>query len=332
MDEPKKILISVIVPVYNVENYLDRCLESLLRQSYQQIEVILVDDGSTDGSGILCDKWASLDERISAYHKKNGGLSDARNYGIKKAKGAYLGFVDSDDTVEPAMYQRLLQAALIEEADISMCRIRRHENGRSFLSKDFSFDKNVAIFSGKTAVQELLRMRLDESSCNKIFKRELFDEVTYPVGATNEDFAVLYRLFLNAKRIAYIPEPFYQYFKREGSITTQSFSEKQFDKYWNAMEMLRFIEAKANELGRDAQVYCWNQTFRLIKEVYMQQLQSHYAGQCRCMRKTLIESFWSIIQEKSISSKEKGMLLAAAIVPKIYVGQYTARHGVWKKR
>ena len=223
MDE----LVSVIVPVYNVEQWLDRCVESIVNQTYKKIEIILVDDGSPDECPSMCDKWAERDSRIKSYHKKNGGLSDARNFGIKRATGEYVVFIDSDDQVYEKYVEVLLGLALDNEAQIGICN-----PVHCFKETDvmYSDTQNTIVYIPEEAITIMLYQKnFLVSACAKIFKKELFDGIEFPVGMWFEDSAIMYLLFERASRIAFGDGKIYAYFHRKGSITTESFSIKQFD-------------------------------------------------------------------------------------------------------
>ena len=167
-------LISVIVPVYNVEQYLDRCVNSLVGQTYQNLEIILVDDGSPDGCSVICDNWARKDSRVIVIHKNNGGLSSARNSALDVCSGDVIAFVDSDDWVEPDMFEKMLESMQEHDADIVQCSVlKTYENGQSVL-----IDKGLPtrVFSGETALHDFLyhRNRMTSAVWNKIYKASLF--------------------------------------------------------------------------------------------------------------------------------------------------------------
>lgn len=186
--------ISIIVPVYNIIEYLPRCVESLRKQTYDKIEILLVDDGSTDGTSALCDALAAEDVRIRVFHKQNGGSSSARNLGIQEATGEYLGFVDSDDYVEPDMYERLLQA--IETTHLPIAQTGRDEidpEGKKLPNICEPVTERQEI-PAKEFLRELLMHRGDCSFCTKLVRRDLFEEEGFPVGVLNEDFHLLVKL------------------------------------------------------------------------------------------------------------------------------------------
>lgn len=210
-------LITVIVPVYNILDYLPRCVYSITAQTYGNLEIILVDDGSTDGTGELCDRLAQEDGRISVYHKENGGSSSARNLALEKAGGEYVGFMDSDDYVDPHMYQRLMEA--IGTFQVSAAQIGRDETDeKGNLLPDICVPpKEAAVIDSSDFLKELLLHRGDCSFCTKLIRRELFPKDAFPVGKLNEDFNLLIRMLPQIGRLASLPEQDYHVFYRIGS-------------------------------------------------------------------------------------------------------------------
>ena len=181
-------LISVIVPVYNVEDYLSKCVASILAQSYKNLQVILVDDGSTDRCPEICDDIAKRESRVQTIHKKNGGLSSARNAGIDAANGDFLAFVDSDDYIAPDMYEYLYRNMAETESDISICgKYVVYENGRLILKQDQSI--LCLVMDSEEAIRRMCSFRdYDTSSCDKLYKRELFSSIRFPLGKLCEDW------------------------------------------------------------------------------------------------------------------------------------------------
>lgn len=217
-------LISVIVPVYNVEKYLERCIDSLLSQTYKNLEIILVDDGSTDNSGQICDKYGECDKRIVVIHKENGGLSSARNEGINCSNGEYIGFIDSDDWVDERMYEVLLCNLIKYDADISDIDSITIDHYETIVNKP----EKIAVKDG----QDMLRdyFILDKYSvCRKLYKREVIGNVRFPVGKINEDICTNFRFLKNAKRLVKSSLIMYYYFSNPNSITGTVFKEKDFD-------------------------------------------------------------------------------------------------------
>lgn len=201
-------LVSVIVPVYNIEKYVRKCLDSLTSQSYENIEIIVVDDGSTDGSGEICDEIASKDKRVEVFHKKNGGLSSARNYGIKKAKGEYVCLVDGDDYVKRDFAKIMMEGMDRGDVDIVVCGYNAEI-------------PKAGVMSGKEATIRLLTQQenVDIIAWNKMYRRCLFDKIQYPEGQNYEDSLTTYKLLAEARNVAYVAESLYVYVERGGSIT-----------------------------------------------------------------------------------------------------------------
>lgn len=210
-------LITVIVPVYNILDYLPRCVHSIMAQTYGNLEVILVDDGSTDGTGELCDKLAQEDNRIRVYHKENGGSSSARNLALEKARGEYVGFVDSDDYIGPDMYRRLMEA--IWTFQVSGAQIGRDETDErgNRLADICEPPKEALAIEDGDFLRELLLHKGDCSFCTKLIRRDLFPKDGFPVGKLNEDFHLLVRMLPQIGRLASLPEQDYHVFYRIGS-------------------------------------------------------------------------------------------------------------------
>lgn len=223
-------MISVIVPVYNVEKYLRKCVESILNQTYTDLEVILVDDGSTDNCPQICDGLAALDSRIRVVHKSNGGLSSARNAGIDIAKGEYVGFVDSDDTINPQMYERMLQAMSATNADISMCGCNTVADSGIILAVDRFAEGRI--YEGDELICDIV-FPLKTASWNKMFRRKVIRAIRFPEGKIHGEDLVF---FVNAigKSTTLVTTEYtgYNYFKRANSITTSMFSKSAFDEIW----------------------------------------------------------------------------------------------------
>lgn len=211
----KEALISIIVPVYNVEKYLEECIESIIHQTYKNLEIILVDDGATDHSGKMCDEFAKKDNRIKVIHKENGGLSDARNAGIEIATGEYIQFVDSDDCLNPKMCEILYEEIKQTNAEISLCSYYVWTNDEKNTSATYTRE----IYTPEQALQEfLLDQKVKAYAWNKMFKKSLFDTIRFPVKRVFEDQLTIPILFAMASKIALNNIPLYYYRQREGSI------------------------------------------------------------------------------------------------------------------
>lgn len=214
----KQPLISVIIPIYKVEPYLRRCLDSIINQSYANLEIILVEDGSPDTCPQICDEYAAKDNRIVVIHKKNGGLSDARNAGLNICKGEYISFVDSDDWVKKNYIERLTNIAVCEMADITIC-----ENSRTnTILKNNNKDKSTKLYTAQNALHHLFcdNHIAFTVSWGKLYKRNLFHSLRFPLGKYHEDEFTTYILFYNSKKIAYTSEILYYYYQRADSIVS----------------------------------------------------------------------------------------------------------------
>ena len=223
-------LISIIVPIYNVEKYLQQCLDSILNQTYQNFECLLINDGSPDHSADICREYAVKDSRFKYFEKENGGLSDARNYGIIQSKGSYLTFVDSDDWLDSHYIETLYELMIKHNADISVaCYGAFDEEKGVFLFFAYG-DEYEKIYSGREVVEQLPKFEggdlTFQTSWGILSKRELFDQITFPVGRINEDIGTNYKLFMQARTIAYIHKNLYIYRIRKTSISNSGFSEK----------------------------------------------------------------------------------------------------------
>ena len=212
------MLISVIVPVYNIEKeYLERCIKSICNQTYRNLDIILVDDGSTDGSGAICDRFAAEDERVRVFHKENGGSSSARNLGIKEAKGEYIGFIDSDDYIEPDMYELLVDA--VARYDAPMAQISRDEiDEQGSRMPDICIPPEMeSKVSSEDMMRELLMHRGDCSFCTRITNKALFVDREFPIGKLNEDFFLLTHMLTDITHLVILPKQCYHVFYRMNS-------------------------------------------------------------------------------------------------------------------
>ncbi len=315
-------LITVVVPVYNVENYVDRCVESIVRQTYINLEIILVDDGSVDKSAKKCDEWAQRDERIRVIHKSNGGLSDARNTGINESKGKYIAFIDGDDEILPNMIERLYISLCMADADISMCRMEKIERLKRYPTREFPSDEDALTLTNVHAMRLLFKDVIDCSACLKLYKKELFIVLRFPYGKTNEDFALMYQLFYQAKKIIYISDILYCYYYRENSITTTTFNEKSFDKYYNCVDMLLWIKKNCPEVLKEGRHYLHMQTIFLLKALLINGIEKDYLQQYRQLKGTVRKETLFILFSKYKTFKEKMSMLFMGWFPKIYKKQH----------
>lgn len=221
--------ISVIIPVYNVIPYLKNALESVINQTYSNLEILLIDDGSTDESGKLCDIYAKLDPRIKVYHTSNNGLSAARNIGLQHCTGEYIAFLDSDDWLENNALELMLSKILSVDADIAVCYIY-HEF--SDYQEASNYPEYAEICEGTDILRDYLHGKgLNNGIWTKLYKRNIFEQIRFPEGRYYEDLAVTYKLLSKAKKLIRIQRPLIHYRQRRGSIT-QSHSLKNLTDYW----------------------------------------------------------------------------------------------------
>ncbi|MDD5901303.1 MAG: glycosyltransferase [Lachnospiraceae bacterium] len=238
-------LISVIIPVYNVVRYLDECIESVCDQTHKMLEIILVDDGSTDGSSELCDKWKEKDDRILVIHKENGGLSTARNMGLDIASGEYIGFVDSDDTIEPRMYECLLQALEQSTAELVVCAYKAvDEKGNPYrqIYEDVP-DCTLSIQKYLEMMNQNVRIHCEFIGVwNKLYRRSMLEGIRFRDGVIHEDDFFLNSLLPRIKNINILHTKFYNYRQRGGSIMHEKFSEKRLVYFYALQERVKICE------------------------------------------------------------------------------------------
>ncbi|WP_078545763.1 glycosyltransferase family 2 protein [Litchfieldia alkalitelluris] len=240
--------ISIIVPVYNVAKYLNRCITSILEQTFRDFEVILVNDGSIDNSKTICEEFAQKDSRIRVINKINGGLSDARNAGLKVSLGEFIAFVDGDDFIDPRMYEYLYRLIKENDAAISTCKIKSYYE-EDIIEQSYINIESLYIFDSRTAIKCLYSGELTGfSACNKLFSKKLFEKLEFPQGRVYEDAAIMYQLYDKANKIVSIDHAFYYYLRRENSITSSKFSEKRLDIVQNFIETYSFMEEKYPEI------------------------------------------------------------------------------------
>lgn len=245
MEQP---LISIIIPVYKVEKYLEKCIKSVLNQTYSNLQIILVDDGSPDNCGEICDKYANIDKRIEVIHKKNGGLSDARNVGLKAATGEYIGFVDSDDYVSKDMFQTLYNTLINTNSDVSICNFYTVVGGKNIVK---NLDNGIEIYSKIDILKEiLLDKKIQSYAWNKLYKKELFKNIEYPVGKKYEDIGTTFYLLEKCDKIAVTGSPEYYYLTREDSIVNNATKETVIDYIELISDRYDYINKKYEELKK----------------------------------------------------------------------------------
>lgn len=250
-------LISVIVPIYKVEEYLNKCVDSIIYQTYQNLEIILVDDGSPDKCGSICDEYALKDKRIIVIHKENGGLSDARNVALDICKGKYVTFIDSDDYISSEYVEYLYDLLKDNNADLSICDFEYvSETGKKF--RECNYDGLVKVMSKKEALSELCKgINFTNSAWGKLYLTEHFKDIRYPKGYLFEDIPTTYKLFLKCDRIVFGRKAEYYYLYRTNAISRSQFTEKRLHAITFSEQMCGDIV----ELYPDLEGLCSNKLF-----------------------------------------------------------------------
>lgn len=262
-----KPLISVIVPVYKVDKYLRKCIDSIINQTYKNLEIILVDDGSPDNCPKICDEYAKQDSRIKVIHKQNGGLSDARNAGMKIATGDYISFIDSDDWISNDTLYKLLDSAENYGADIAECNIYSVEDNKI---KRYNNDKFAFYDDNYSIMQSYIKgYNIKTVVWNKLYKKEILDDIIFEVGKYNEDEFFTYRVLANAKRLVHIDFYGYYYLQRSNSIMGESYSLKKLDSLEGCSRRALFIKQNYPDLYflelKSVTFSCINHCQKLLK-------------------------------------------------------------------
>lgn len=240
-------LISIIIPVYKVEKYLEKCIQSVINQTYENLQIILVDDGSPDNCGKICDEYAKKDHRIEVIHKSNGGLSDARNKGLEIAKGEYIGFVDSDDYIEADMYEVLYNLLKQYNADVSICNFYTVSQGKISIK---NADNGINEYNRIEILKEiLLDKNIQSYAWNKLYKKELFDEIKYPIGKKYEDIGTTFYLLEKCNKVVVTGKSEYYYINRQDSIVNNVTESTIIDYIELIMQRYDYIEENIKELS-----------------------------------------------------------------------------------
>lgn len=288
-------LISVIVPIYNVEQYLDRCVESIVNQTYQNLEIILVDDGSPDNCQIMCDKWAERDCRIKVLHKQNGGLSDARNAGMEIATGEWIGFVDGDDWIEPEMYQLLSDYMIEHDCDISACGVQMDwEDCTS--SRRLTADGCCVLNTEEAMRASIEETWLKQPVWYKLYKSRIVKDILFPVGKHHEDVFWTYQAIGRAEKIGIFDCPCYHYLQRSGSIMGEGYSLKRLDSLEAKLARVQYIQNRMPELTNIAKIDLW------FSSIYATQMLMKYCSEE--VREIGLKRIKNVLKKNSIKLKD----------------------------
>ncbi len=319
MQNGNQPLISVIVPVYNTKAYLARCVDSVCAQTYSNLEILLIDDGSTDGTGEMCDKYVTKDRRIKVFHKENGGSSTARNLGLQKAEGAYIGFVDSDDYIAPDMYERLWRGT--QKYDASVVQIGRDEvdeQGNRLPDICIPPEKDTLI-GHRDFLRELLLHKGDCSFCTKLFRRDVLEGRQFPVGALNEDFHFLVEILPEIGTVVSLPGQAYHVFYRMNSNSRKADKEQLSrvyeDNIWNADMVLAGINASERDLHTIAVRFGIFQRLDYMLHVPIRQMNRENDFYMQVVRR-LRRDWWKGIRNPYLTMKNKLYLTLFVIAPR----------------
>jgi len=259
-------MLSIIIPVYNVEKYLEKCIESVLAQTYLDWELILVNDGSTDGCPAICDAYAQKDERIKVIHKENGGQGSARNRALDICKGEYIAFLDSDDYIDPEMYSVMMEALIRTDSDVSMCGLKTHSGVRISYPK-ISGEEVVINGAEEILRHYFLTPYVTGAPVDKVYRRALFEDIRYPEGVAREDVYIMHRVLGKCKKAVHTGKCFYNYIIREGSSEHQEFSPKFLVSIKIADERYEYIKANFHALEPLARNSVYGSRLSAIKKI-----------------------------------------------------------------
>lgn len=310
-------LVTVVVPVYNVGKYLEASVKSLLAQDYPSLEILLVDDGSTDGSGEICDRFSAEDPRVRVLHQKNQGQAAARNHGVARARGEYTAFIDSDDYVAPNYISYMAEIMGREGAQIGICDLSQCMPGQEWRPV---IREEVRVMDAPQALETMFYQRdFTTSPCCKLYPTAWLREIPFPEGRIHEDLATVYKLLARADRVAYGPSVLYCYIQRKGSTEHSGFSVKTFDHKTSADELYAFVEAHYPQIlpaavCRRFSAYC-QVIGRMGREPgYRQEKQDLWKQICR--------DRWQVLGNTRARTKNRLAALLTLLGPQVFVRIY----------
>ena len=302
-------LVSVIVPIYKVEALLSRCIDSILAQTHRNLDIILVDDGSPDGCGAICDDYAAKDSRIRVIHQENAGLAAARNAGLEIARGDFIGFVDSDDRIDPRMYEILLQHIQKEDADMAICgRYMEFESG--LLVPMFTLEQPLVLDARGAVRKFLLSDGLDAAAWDKLYRRSFFGDSRYPVYYVSEDVPVTARLLARAQKVVHCGQPLYYYLQRAGSLSHAAFQEKSLGLYYFFKEVGLEMGQQFPELKTEGLYFYYKALLVLLFRYNTGKNRAPIASE---LYSQLRKNLWGICKNPYLKRKYKIFALGAAM-------------------
>ena len=317
-------LISIVVPVYNVEKYLDKCVQSLINQTYQNIEIVLVDDGSPDRCPALCDAWAEKCTRVTTFHKENGGLGSARNYGTRRACGDWIIYLDSDDYVDPDYVKNMWWKQRKTDADMVVCGVMTEKEDGTLLdvfeqSSAIAYDEETAFF----------RMYLQDRACfyavSKMIRKEILLKEPFPDGYY-EDFATAYRWISHCSTIVFGKgAAYYHYVKRDGSILKTDFSDKHLYSYEVCRQVADYWRKKNSTMVNYEYLLYQRETIQILNWQYLTDRSFDYVY--NLYKKKIREGFFKNIFNRKIGLKTKVYSIMLITSPRIYRFVYKISKG-----
>lgn len=315
--------LSIIVPIYKVEKQLEQCIKSILNQSFTNFELILVDDGSPDMCGHICDEYEKKDSRIKVIHKKNGGLSDARNAGLDIALGKYIGFVDSDDIIHPQMYEKLYNCINKSNLDIVQCKFKRFKSIEEININISDSELNFKEYNSQDAIIDLIdNNKINVNAWNKLYKRELFQNERYPKGKIHEDEFLTYKLIYNSSKIGYIDEELYYYYENNNGIMNGSNILKRLDRIEALEERSSFFLNNGNKdlynKSNTALFFALNKLYFIFKRNKQLRKEEQYIN----LLKDKIIKTASILSDNVYLSKQNIKIVNLINKSKIFINIY----------
>ena len=301
-------LISVIVPIYNVEKYLPECIDSIINQTYKNIEILLINDGLTDNCDKICDEYSKKDERIKVIHKENGGLSDARNCGIDIANGEYIAFVDSDDYLSEQFIEKLYISIIENNTKLSQCNFVKVTNNYVEIEKR-GYNEKIKTKSGYEMIKDLYTNHWENIvAWNKLYAKELFNDLRYPYGKIHEDEFITYQVLYKLDNVAIVEEYLYKYRQNENSITGEKFKLQRLDVLKALEERIKFFEQKNEKQLYEMSLiaYLWK-----LKECYVKTRK--YINDSKDIQKETIEKY-KANSKKVLKLKAMGKLIKIKIL------------------
>lgn len=295
MDLP---LISIIVPVFNVEKYLSECIQSIISQTYKNLEILLIDDGSTDNSGKMCDHFAKIDDRIIVLHKKNGGLSDARNAGLNVSHGRYISFVDSDDKINPKFIETLYKLIISGDFQISQVGVQFITSNDKKMNKAFSYKTGISILTKQQFMQQLLLEKITWAVWCNLYSKNFFKNVRFTKGQLNEDTLMWVNGIEKIKNIIITSKCLYEYRQRKGSITSGSNLRFHCDELKHALLWKNKVDKYYPQISKEAEYYFYTYLYIYIESTGSKKLIEKW----KRLKKIKIKN---ILLNNYLSSKKK---------------------------